>query len=502
MRNLVFKRLFYILHSAWRRRYLIVVPILLMPLAGLAVGLLTPNKYKTFATILIQEPSMQNPFLKDLMVETNLKKRMEALTALVHSRHILTEIAIKQGMIAEKEEDLAKKEQAIATLSKAFKVSLIGNELVRIEYEAPQAEGMVDTLNLVALRFVERVVAPQRYSIFKSRDFLQTEMVQRETDLLEAEQRLATYKSEFASELPELHARNVIRLSQIKDLLSDRQTVLQGARARYSNLRERLSQTNPVVGQIEEQIVSLMGELAVLRSRYTDQHSSIRGLLRKISALETERARALQSNPDISREDLKRLWDRASTIKSSSEEAPLLVEQLKKLQSVENEIQGLEQEVSGLETEYTEIETKVRSYGKHEREITNLERDLNVKRQIYEDLASRHQLAQVTGALGKFEEADRVKMIDPPFKPTAPSNLPLFVYIIIGLIAGKFLGISLATISEIVSRQVYATESFETLMGAPVIGRLPLQRPRGFDPKTGQLDLELTPSLKPSPSKG
>lgn len=496
MRDLVLKRLFYVANAAWRQRYVIALPIIVMPILGLIIGVSTPRKYETATTILVQEPSMQNPFLKDLMVETNLKKRMDALNALVHSRHILTEVAVKQGLIGEEEKDPVKTDIAINKLSKALKVSLIGNELVRIEFQSPKTEGMVETLNLVALRFVERVIAPQRYSIYKSRDFLEKELEARETDLLEAEAKLATYKSDYASELPELHARNVIRLTQIKDALAERQTALKGAQARYTNLRERVSQTNPVIGRLEEKIVGMMGELAVLRARYTDQHSSIRALKRKIKSLEEERARTLASSQKINIEDLERLWDRASMIESDNGEAPLLVEQLKQLQIVENEIQGLEEEVKALEAEFTANNKRVRNFGEHEKEITNLERDIVVKRKIYEDLASRHQLAQVTGALGKFEESDRVKMIDPPFQPTKPSNLPLFLYVLAGLMAGGFLGISLGSVLAIADTRIYAAEKMVAILGAPVIGRIPLQKIHGFDPHTGLLDLEIITNNK------
>ena len=490
MRDLVFKRLFYIVNVAWRQRYVIVLPILIMPVFGLIIGITTPRKFETATTILVQEPSMQNPFLKDLMVETNLKKRMEALTALVHSRHILTEVAVKRGMVEAEENDPVKTEIAVSTLSKALKVALIGNELVRIEYEAPKVDGMVDTLNLIALRFVERVIAPQRYSIYKSRDFLEKELQEREQDLLEAEAKLATYKSDFASELPELHARNVIRLTTIKDALSERQTALKGAKARYDNLRARVSQTNPVIGRLEEKIVGMMGDLAVLRARYTDQHSEVRALKRKIKSLEDERARTVASSEKINVEDLERLWDRVSMIETDNGEAPLLVEQLKQLQGVENEIQGLEEEVNALETEFESNKLKVRNYGTHEKEITNLDRDITVKRKIYEDLASRHQLAEVTGALGKFEEGDRVKMIDPPFEPTKPSNYPLILYIIAGVVAGGFLGCGLGAVLEVANTRIYTTDKLARILGVPVIGRVPLQQVRGFDALTGLLDLE------------
>ena len=38
-------RLYYILDGAWRRRYTIVLPILLLPLIGLLVGISTPKQY-------------------------------------------------------------------------------------------------------------------------------------------------------------------------------------------------------------------------------------------------------------------------------------------------------------------------------------------------------------------------------------------------------------------------------------------------------------------------
>ena len=114
----------------------------------------------------------------------------------------------------------------------------------------------------------------------------------------------------------------------------------------------------------------------------------------------------------------------------------------------------MEQEVAALETEFESNNLKVRSYGVHEKEITNLDRDIVVKRKIYEDLASRHQLAEVTGALGKFEEGDRVKMIDPPFEPTKPSNYPLFVYLIAGAMAGGFLGCGLGAVLEVADTRI------------------------------------------------
>lgn len=87
-----------LLWAGWRRRYLVIVPVLLLPLSGAIVGILAPKNYQTSTTILFQEAAQQNPFLEDLSIATNLKARMAALNALLHSRHILASVAWKMEL--------------------------------------------------------------------------------------------------------------------------------------------------------------------------------------------------------------------------------------------------------------------------------------------------------------------------------------------------------------------------------------------------------------------
>ena len=88
-----------LLTAAWRRRYLIVTPMLILPVLGGIAGHFAPKTYETKMTILIQEPGKLNPFLEDLSVKTNLKERMPALSSLLTSRHVMQSVAADLGMI-------------------------------------------------------------------------------------------------------------------------------------------------------------------------------------------------------------------------------------------------------------------------------------------------------------------------------------------------------------------------------------------------------------------
>ncbi len=492
MRSLVLINALAVVWAGWRRRYLIVIPVLMMPIIGGIVGTLTPKKYETNTTILIQEAAKQNPFLKDLTVETNLRERMAALQALLHSRHVLAAVAQRMGLIS-KNMPAERTSEAIAELSKSLSASLVGDDLVKITYISGNPEKMAETLRLVSIRFVERIIAPQRSSIISSENFLKKELEERKADLEAAERKLADYKSRFASELPELHTSNVMRLGRLRETLAARRTELEGAKASWQDLKDRLFKTNPVIGRIEERIVEVMSELTLLRSRYTDNHTLVQASLRKLKSLREERNKTLAATKKLKDGDLERLWNLASnqTTDAASGQQPLLISQLERLQEGEVRVSNLEKQVESLNTETAALQAKVAGFGVHEQRLAELSREAKVKRNIYQDLAERHQLARVTGSLGKAEEKERVKLIDPAFTPLAPINLPVIVFIVLGLIGGVMLGMALAVIAEILDLTIRTRRQLEKLCEVKILTRLPRLSDDNLVPDNGSTPLVL-----------
>ncbi len=90
-------RLIVILSAAWRRRYIVVVPILILPIVGFAIGKLAPTTYHSHTSMLIQETAKMNPFLEDIAVSTMLKDRLNAIRTLLKSRHVLRSVALEEG---------------------------------------------------------------------------------------------------------------------------------------------------------------------------------------------------------------------------------------------------------------------------------------------------------------------------------------------------------------------------------------------------------------------
>ncbi len=469
------------LFTAWRQRYLIATLFLLLPLAGAVVGLLRPDRYESKMTILIQEAAKHNPLLEDFAVDTRIKDRILALDALLHSRHILEGVANSLELLNSKTSD-ANREDILSRLSSSLQMRLIGNELVELSIRQSSNDGIVRTLRAVAERFIEKVMAPERSSIAGSIQFLEERSNLSAEELAVTEEALSLFLSANADHLPELHAGNVQRLADLKLALSEKRTELRGAEAHFQSLLKRLTQSNPVVSQIERKIVQITAELAALSARYTDNHTAIKAAKRQRARLTTERNSLIGKAPDLNAGEIETLWKAAlQATEPDSGLQLLLVSQIESLQETKARIADLERQVITLETEVNSLDRAIAGFGGIKKTLRGLQRQVAVKRDIYEKLMARAEMARVTGALGKFEAPERVKIIDLPSRPTRPMGPPLLAFVAGGLMAAFAMAISLVALLEVTNMTLRRRDEVQALLDLPIIARIPHLPNLGFD---------------------
>ncbi|NRA53984.1 MAG: chain-length determining protein [Gammaproteobacteria bacterium] len=465
-------QLLYIFIAAWRRRYLIVTPLIILPLVGLTIGLTTAKQYQSHTSMLIQETAKMNPFLEDFAVSPMLKERLDSLQTLLHSRHILGAVAREQQLIDDNS-SAQEYQRTIDRLSNGLSMTMVGKDLIRIDYTAGSADGMKQMLTTVSSHFIEQLLAPERSSMEDSAIFLEKYLKQRQQALHLAEQALAKFKDLHARNLPQLHSANISRIAKLKLDLAKKKAQRSGVKKSLGGLNIQLSKTNPIIGKIEEKIIQLRGDLALLKARYTTKHSKVQATLRELKSLERERQQLLNHKQQALNSD--QLWDIASSmsVTKGATSQPLLITQLEKLQDARSKLDFLSEEIISLTTMITKFEQTATNFGANQQQFSKLERDLDVKQQLYEELLHRFEMAQMTRALGVFEQNKRIKIIDLPYTPAGPSNYPLLLYVIAGLVAGMLLGSGLATLIALTDNRIFRRDQLERLSSVPVISRIP-----------------------------
>jgi uncharacterized protein involved in exopolysaccharide biosynthesis len=146
---------------------------------------------------------------------------------------------------------------------------------------------------------------------------------------------------------------------------------------------------------------------------------------------------------------------------------------MQRLQDSKAKQESLTREVAGLAASVAEAQASVATYGTVEREQHQLDRRVLAAREMHDSLAKRYEMARVTGALGKFEAPERVKLIDPPTMPTVPMTPPAILFVIGGIFGGLALGAALAFAAELADGSLRRREQIEVGLGLPLLSRLP-----------------------------
>lgn len=449
--------LYIILFAAWRRRYLILMPMLIMPLVGGGIGLLTAKVYESRTTFMVPQDSNQTSTLKDLITQESLKDRFAVLEAMLRSRYVMDGVARDRGLVND-ETPPAKRDAIMDWLSTSVSIHLIGDEVIELKVKADSAANSAGLLEAISRRFFFNLLNKGRQSAESSERFLQSQLDSRRSELQGAEQSLANFKREHASALPDQQNANAARIYGLKDRHAESLIQLQQAKAQVEQLSR--GQQGPMARSLEEKLQQMQTELALLRVRYSDEHSKVQSLLYQIGQLQQELTR-LKSKPDAA---MGPEWEQA------------------KLQLAE-----AEQNAASLQAQLNDLTGVVDSQGDTERELAELERDLEVKRTLYQDLLLRYEKAKVTGALGSFEPGERIKVIDKPFAPSKPSNYPLWLFLLAGVVGGMGLGCGMALLTELADTSLRRADQLANLVKAPVLSRIPYCVPVGTHPGTDTL---------------
>lgn len=477
MTSEILRNIFRLLSAAWRRRYTICVPILVMPILGYLASFAAPAYYEAHTTILLQDTSELNPILEDFSVSTSLEERQLALRIMLTSRKVLEAVARDANYIDENSTQ-PEIDSAITLLSQALSVSF-GGDLVKINYRSQNEGDIKFLLETVTKHFLALVQAPQKSWQKTSTQFLKDQVDRQQEDLLASEMALSNYKAENALELPELHKANVDRLADLRKLLMEKETELAGAEAAMEEFSGNLAQTNPVIGKLEEGIIAVRTELSMLRSRYTDKHSKVQAATRELERLNTERQRMISASSQLTAEDIQRLWNLAASTPApvgenqTQGQTTILASQLQAVQEAKAMVTSLENEVESIKQQIIELTGSVQEFAEVERTLVELERDFIIKQKLYDDFLNRFVMARVTEDLSAYEESEQVQIIDKPFTPSSPSQLPAILFIVAGLFGGIGIGTGLAAIAEVSDTTLRLQSTVEQITGVPVLARIP-----------------------------
>jgi uncharacterized protein involved in exopolysaccharide biosynthesis len=251
-----------VVHALWRRRYWIVLPVLIMlPLSILAAKLL-PAAYSTRALLLLQEPPIESPTGPAFAISERIEERVPGLEALLKSDRVLSRAA---AVLVDGKATLQERQSFAEDLEGRLALRLVGLDMLQIELRGAEKNGLGNELREVVARFLEVLTADQsamtagELLIARSREQLQV-----------AQEAHAAAAKQLSEILPQGVESSLATLRLLESRLADKD---QAAAASAAGVTSDADASTSDIAQLEAQIGMLKTRIAEYQSRLPNVQS-------------------------------------------------------------------------------------------------------------------------------------------------------------------------------------------------------------------------------------
>jgi succinoglycan biosynthesis transport protein ExoP len=318
------------------------------------------------------------------------------------------------------------------------------------------------------------------------------------------ESKLADFKRKNYGQLPELTEVNMSMMDRAESQLQQNETQMRSLRQERVFLAAQLEQARsqgPDAGGLR----ALEDQYARMRSSYDEGHPDMIALRRQIdslkygtsagsgtslrSQLNAKRATLAEARQRYGAEhpDIVRLQRDIATLETRikngergdvemSDGTPVGMQLRAQINAVDSQLGSLMAQNAQLRAKLASIEQNVTATPQVEREYANLNRDLTVSREKYEQLLNRQMDAEVSESAIVGGRADEFRLIQAPMMPAQPSKPARLAILLIGLVASVVLGLTVTVAAEALDPKVRGARDIRELLNVSPLVAIPAIR--------------------------
>ena len=452
-----------------RRKWALILPVVLVIGLACAVALLLPSIYKSTATILIEEQDIPADFVMTT-VTGYAEQRIQSTQQRIMSSGNLMEIIQRFNLYPEYLERWTTNE-IIEKLREDIELELISVDTIDRRTGRPTAATIAFTLSyegksastvqrvtdtLVSLFLSENLQVRQRQTT-ETTEFLEDEAERVRAQLDDLERALSAFKEQHINSLPEMLQVNIRALDNYEGTVDRVDEQIRMLKEREGYLQTQLASIPETENTEKDRLRILELELVDLKSRFTEDYPDVRKMQREIDDLKKKMA-GKAALPDNQRETP----DNAAYITLASQ-----------LSSTRAEIASLIQQKTDLAVKVEDYRKRIENTPKIEQSYNTMMLDRNNTQAKYEDLLRKAMEANVAMGLEKEQKGERFTLIDPARLPEEPYKPNRLAIVLIGVVLGLGAGVGFAALREFSDPAIHNVEGLAKVSTLPILVTIP-----------------------------
>lgn len=455
----------------WRFRWYAMVLAWVIILVGWITVFRMPDQYQANARVYVDTDSILRPLLRGLTIQGNTIQRVHLMTRTLLSRPNLEKVArmTDQDITAKTPEQM---EALLDELANNIKLTSTVREknLYSLGYRNKNPKIAKQTVQAILTIFVESSLGEARKDSDVAQKFLSKQIEEYEAKLIEAENRLTSFKRTNLGTLPGQGGDVFSRLQGAYSNLEQARLSVKEIEQRRDELKIQIEDAEDAEEDVILSIVDssmstpLDARIQTLRSaldqillRYTEEHPDVIEIRRTIALLEKQQQ-------DEIKERSKELAN------SSISENPVIQQIQLSLGQANVNLAAGRIRIKEFEARAEKLRKLIDTQPQVETELKRLNRDYAVHKKNYDVLVMRREAANMSDEAEQTGDNVKFKIIDPPRVPIAPSGPNRILYSSIVLVAGIGIGLAFAFLLSQIRPAIYDRRLLQKVTGFPVFG--------------------------------
>lgn len=467
---------------ARRRKWLIVLPALLIAGAGAAVVRQLPNSYRSETLILVVPQRVPESYVRST-VTARIEDRLQTISQQIMSRTRLEQIVQDFNLYQEERAERQLMEDIVERMrTRDIGIDIVKGDAFRVSYQAGDPRTAMRVTERLASLFIDESLRDREVLAEGTNQFLATQLDEARRQLVLNEKKLEEYQALHNGELPSQMAANLqglhnaeMALQTIGESLNrDRERRLLLERS-VADIIDAPATPAPGAGAPSEMAKTLADELRTseqallaVELKLKPEHPDVKRLRRNVDELRKRvEAQALEGTlTSKPRPDVAMDFERRKRLTNAKAELDNLDRQLEAKIAEEGRLRGL----------LASYQARIEAAPAREAELAGITRDYETLQQSYRTLLQKKEESQISANLERRQIGEQFKILDParmPERPASPDRPRLYLIV---LFAALGIGVAAAATAEYFDRSLRSEADVRAALNLMVLATVPYMR--------------------------
>jgi len=452
---LLIKYINVVFREVWQRKFVCLFGFAVVSFVVLGVGMFWPSKFEASATIFADNQNILKPLLANSAAQSSIQNQTQVVRDMMHSPRLLTRVVEKLYRVGQFEsaEELGQK---INTLRGKISVKGLGSSYIKVSYSDKTSEDAYRVINTVIDEFIKTSSDEQRSESREAFLFIDNQVKQYKDQLVMAEERLKDFRAfNFDGRDGDVNAsisRLREQIEQLKISL-DEDSTTQVALTKQLEEESEFSSNKFKADAYSGRLEALVARKNTLLLSYTEDYPDVVSLTYQIEDIRQTIREAAENDKN------------AGSSKQNSEQEmvlnPLYQELRSRLSFIQADIKAKEKRLvalNGLLEKEFERRKRIAARGAEESELT---RDYNVTKRIYEDMLERKEKARLSMTLNIEGQGVTYRVQEPAIPPLNPTGLRFLHFVVLGPFVGVFVVLGFVVLYVLIDPRIRFSERMQ-----------------------------------------